>query len=131
MHNDASRASRVRAPASVRTAVFFWATLDSRSAAALAHHRPAVLAGRLSTVKSLHSPEAIRALIVRRGSPGGGGYGPASARAASPGGTAGAGGAGGTAGGAASAGGTRGAAGAGGAGAASPRCYSHNRLEFA
>ncbi|CAI7738305.1 unnamed protein product [Closterium sp. NIES-54] len=75
--------------------------------------------------------QAIRALIVRRGSPGGGGYGPASARAASPGGTAGAGGAGGTAGGAASAGGTRGAAGAGGAGAASPRCYSHNRLEFA
>ncbi|CAI7777171.1 unnamed protein product [Closterium sp. NIES-53] len=68
-------------------------------------------------------PQAIRAWIVRRGSPGGGGYGPAGAGAASPGGTAGAGGTGGTAGagGAASAGGTRGAVGAGGAGATSPR----------
>ncbi|CAI7796627.1 unnamed protein product [Closterium sp. NIES-54] len=56
--------------------------------------------------------------------PGGGGYGPAGARAASPGGTAGARGTGGTvggAGGAAGAGGTRGAAGAEGAGATSPR----------
>ncbi|CAI7797830.1 unnamed protein product [Closterium sp. NIES-53] len=56
--------------------------------------------------------------------PGGGGYGPAGAGAARPGGTASAGGTGGTAGGAggaASAGGTRGAAGAGGAGATSPR----------
>ncbi|CAI7880144.1 unnamed protein product [Closterium sp. NIES-53] len=60
------------------------------------------------------SPQAIRAWIVRRGSPGGGGYGPAGAGAASPGGTAGA-------GGATSAGGTRGAAGVGGAGATSPR----------
>ncbi|CAI7832717.1 unnamed protein product [Closterium sp. NIES-54] len=62
-------------------------------------------------------PQQIRAWIVRRGSPGGGGYGPAGAGAASPGGTDGAGGAGGTAGGsggAAGAGGTRGAAGAGG-----------------
>ncbi|CAI7904881.1 unnamed protein product [Closterium sp. NIES-54] len=78
------------------------------------------------------SPQAIRALVVRQGSPGGGGCGPASVRAASPGGTTGAGGTGGTAGaggtggtagagGAASAGGTRGAAGAGGAGATSPR----------
>ncbi|CAI7922564.1 unnamed protein product, partial [Closterium sp. NIES-53] len=69
------------------------------------------------------SPQAIRELIVRRGSPGGGGYGPAGARAARPGGTAGAGGTGGTAGvgGAARAGVTRGAAGAGGAGATSPR----------
>ncbi|CAI7811658.1 unnamed protein product [Closterium sp. NIES-54] len=67
--------------------------------------------------------ETIRAWIVQRGSPGGGGYGPAGARAASPRGTAGAGGSGGTAsaGGAAGAGGTRGAAGAGGAGATSPR----------
>ncbi|CAI5506021.1 unnamed protein product [Closterium sp. Naga37s-1] len=64
------------------------------------------------------SPQAIRAWIVRRGSPGGGGYGPAGARATRPRGTAGAGGAGGTAGGAAGAGGTRGAAGAGGTGAA-------------
>ncbi|CAI5956011.1 unnamed protein product [Closterium sp. NIES-65] len=66
------------------------------------------------------SPQAIRAWIVRRGSPGGGGYGLAGAGAASPGGTAGtrgATGAGGT--GAASAGGTGGAAGAGGAGATS------------
>ncbi|CAI7921258.1 unnamed protein product, partial [Closterium sp. NIES-53] len=78
------------------------------------------------------SPQAICALIVRRGCPGGGGYGPAGAGAASPRGTAGAGGtvgtagAGGTggtagAGGAARAGGTRGAAGAAGAGATSPR----------
>ncbi|CAI7805481.1 unnamed protein product [Closterium sp. NIES-53] len=70
------------------------------------------------------SPQAIRAWIVRQGSPGGGGYGPAGVGAASPGGTAGAGGTGGTAGGdggAAGAGGTRGAAGAGGAGATSPR----------
>ncbi|CAI7791140.1 unnamed protein product [Closterium sp. NIES-54] len=37
-------------------------------------------------------PQAIRAWIVRRGSPGGGGYGLAGAGAASPGGTAGAGG---------------------------------------
>ncbi|CAI7814489.1 unnamed protein product [Closterium sp. NIES-53] len=69
-------------------------------------------------------PHAIRAWIVRRGSPGGGGYGPASAGAASPGGTAGAGGTGGTAGGAggaAGAGGTRDAAGAGGAISTSPR----------
>ncbi|CAI7924528.1 unnamed protein product [Closterium sp. NIES-54] len=78
------------------------------------------------------SPQQIRAWIVRRESPGGGGYGPAGAGAASPRGTAGAGGAGGTAGGAggaagaggtaggaggaAGARGTRGAAGAGGAG---------------
>ncbi|CAI7742896.1 unnamed protein product [Closterium sp. NIES-53] len=70
------------------------------------------------------SLQAIRAWIVRRGSPGGGGYGPAGAGAASPGGTAGAGGTGGTAGGAggaARAGGTRGDASAGGAGATSPR----------
>ncbi|CAI7913229.1 unnamed protein product [Closterium sp. NIES-54] len=70
------------------------------------------------------TPQAIRAWIVRRGSPGGGEYGPAGAGAASPRGTAGAGGTGGTAGGAggaAGAGGTRGAAGAGGAGATSPR----------
>ncbi|CAI7838708.1 unnamed protein product [Closterium sp. NIES-54] len=70
------------------------------------------------------SLQAIRAWIVRRGSPGGGGYGPAGAGAASPGGTAGAGGTGGTAGGAggaARAGGTRGDASVGGAGATSPR----------
>ncbi|CAI7883918.1 unnamed protein product [Closterium sp. NIES-54] len=69
-------------------------------------------------------PQAIRAWIVRRGSPSGGGYGPFGAGAAGPGGTAGAGGTGGTVGGlggAASAGGTRGAAGAGGARATSPR----------
>ncbi|CAI7753170.1 unnamed protein product [Closterium sp. NIES-54] len=58
------------------------------------------------------SPQAICAWIVRQGSPGGGGYGPANARAASPRGTAG---------GAACARGTRGAAGAGAAGATSPR----------
>ncbi|CAI7777788.1 unnamed protein product [Closterium sp. NIES-54] len=62
-------------------------------------------------------PQAFHAWIVRQGSPGGGGYGPAGVGVASPGGTAGAGGTGG----AASAGGTRGAAGAGGAGATSPR----------
>ncbi|CAI7884357.1 unnamed protein product [Closterium sp. NIES-53] len=45
MHNGASWANRLRAPASVRTAVFYGATLDSRSAAALAHRRLAVLAG--------------------------------------------------------------------------------------
>ncbi|CAI7807024.1 unnamed protein product, partial [Closterium sp. NIES-54] len=70
------------------------------------------------------SPQAIRAWIVRRGSPGGGGYGPVGAGAASPGGITGAGGTGNTAGGAGgatSAGGTRGAAGAGGARATSPR----------
>ncbi|CAI7855080.1 unnamed protein product [Closterium sp. NIES-54] len=66
------------------------------------------------------SPQAILAWIFRRGSPSGGGYGPAGVGAASPGGIAGAGGAGGTAGGAAGAGGTRGDAGAGGTGAASP-----------
>ncbi|CAI7923630.1 unnamed protein product [Closterium sp. NIES-53] len=61
------------------------------------------------------SLQAIRAWIVRRGSPGGGRYGPAGAGAASPGGTDGAGGTGGTAG----AGGTGGTAGgAGGAGGA-------------
>ncbi|CAI7785973.1 unnamed protein product [Closterium sp. NIES-53] len=66
-------------------------------------------------------PQAIRAWIVRRGIPGGGGYGPAGA--ASPGGTADAGGIRGTAGagGAAGAGGNRGAAGAGGARGTSPR----------
>ncbi|CAI7737429.1 unnamed protein product [Closterium sp. NIES-54] len=69
------------------------------------------------------SPQAIRAWIVWRGSLDGGGYGPAGAIAASPGGTAGAGGTVVTAGagGAAGAGGTRGSAGAGGAGATSPR----------
>ncbi|CAI7855565.1 unnamed protein product [Closterium sp. NIES-54] len=67
------------------------------------------------------SPQAISAWIIRRGNPGGGGYGPAGAGAASPGGTASAGGTGGTVGGAAGAGGTRGAAGGGGAGATSPR----------
>ncbi|CAI7885468.1 unnamed protein product [Closterium sp. NIES-54] len=66
-------------------------------------------------------PQAIRAWIVWRGSPGGGGYGPTGVGAASPGGTASAGGIGGTAGGAAGAGGAgatspRGATGAGGAG---------------
>ncbi|CAI7895431.1 unnamed protein product [Closterium sp. NIES-53] len=68
------------------------------------------------------SPQAIRAWIVGRGRPGGGGYGRAGAGATSPGGTAGAGGAGGTAGGAGGAtgaGGTRGAASAGGTRAAS------------
>ncbi|CAI7907261.1 unnamed protein product [Closterium sp. NIES-53] len=50
MHNGGSRANRLRAPASVRTAVFYGATMDSRSAAALAHRRPAVLAGRLFAV---------------------------------------------------------------------------------
>ncbi|CAI7790420.1 unnamed protein product [Closterium sp. NIES-53] len=50
MHNGASRANHLRAFASVRTAVFYGATLDSRSAAALAHRRPAVLAGCLSAV---------------------------------------------------------------------------------
>ncbi|CAI7788244.1 unnamed protein product [Closterium sp. NIES-54] len=52
-------------------------------------------------------PQVIRAWIVLRGSPGSGGYGPAGARATSPGGTG--------------AGGTRGVAGAGGARATSPR----------
>ncbi|CAI7796303.1 unnamed protein product [Closterium sp. NIES-53] len=50
MHNGASRANRLRALASVSTAVFYGATLDSRSAAVLAHRRPAVLAGHLSVV---------------------------------------------------------------------------------
>ncbi|CAI7849352.1 unnamed protein product [Closterium sp. NIES-53] len=50
MHNGASRANRLRASASVRIAVFYGATLDSRSTAALAHRRPAVLAGRHSAV---------------------------------------------------------------------------------
>ncbi|CAI7741392.1 unnamed protein product [Closterium sp. NIES-54] len=50
MHNGASRANLLHALASVRTAVFYGATLDSRSAAALAYCRPAVLAGRLSAV---------------------------------------------------------------------------------
>ncbi|CAI7788578.1 unnamed protein product [Closterium sp. NIES-53] len=70
------------------------------------------------------SSQAICAWIVRRGSLGGGGYGPPRAGASSPRGTAGAGGTGdiaGGAGGAAGARGTRGAAGAGGAGATSPR----------
>ncbi|CAI7890082.1 unnamed protein product [Closterium sp. NIES-53] len=70
------------------------------------------------------SLQAIRAWIVRRGKPGGGGYGPVGVGADSPGGTAGAGGIGGTAGGAggaASAGGTRSAAGTRGAGATGPR----------
>ncbi|CAI7910223.1 unnamed protein product [Closterium sp. NIES-54] len=68
------------------------------------------------------SPQAIRAWIVRRGIPSGGGYGPAGAGASSPRGTAGVGGAGATSPrGATGAEGTRGAAGAGGAGATSPR----------
>ncbi|CAI7837524.1 unnamed protein product [Closterium sp. NIES-53] len=50
MHNGAIRANRLRASANVRTAVFYGAMLDSRSAAALAHRRPVVLAGRLSAV---------------------------------------------------------------------------------
>ncbi|CAI5947965.1 unnamed protein product [Closterium sp. NIES-64] len=60
------------------------------------------------------SPQAICAWVVRRGSPGGGGYSPAGAGATSPGVAAGAGGGGGTTGG------TRGAAGARGTGAARP-----------
>ncbi|CAI7805568.1 unnamed protein product [Closterium sp. NIES-53] len=48
--NGASQDNHLRAPASVRTAVFYGATLDSRSTAALAHRRPAALAGRLSAV---------------------------------------------------------------------------------
>ncbi|CAI7872490.1 unnamed protein product [Closterium sp. NIES-53] len=69
------------------------------------------------------SPQAIRAWIVRRGSPGGGGYGTTGAGAANPGGTAGAGGTKGITGGAGGANGAAsasaaGAAGAGGAGAA-------------
>ncbi|CAI7787395.1 unnamed protein product [Closterium sp. NIES-53] len=63
------------------------------------------------------SPQAIRAWIVQRGSSGGGGYCPAGAGAAIPGGTAGAGGTSGGAG-ATSPGGTGDAAGAGGTGAA-------------
>ncbi|CAI7820918.1 unnamed protein product [Closterium sp. NIES-53] len=66
------------------------------------------------------SPQAIHVWIFRRGSPGGGGYGPAGAGAVSPGGTAGARGAGGATGaggaGAASPGGPAGAGGAGAAG---------------
>ncbi|CAI7792229.1 unnamed protein product [Closterium sp. NIES-54] len=62
------------------------------------------------------SPQAIRAWIVQRGSSGGGGYCPAGAGAAIPGGTRGAAGAGGA--GATSPGGTGDAAGAGGTGAA-------------
>ncbi|CAI7733237.1 unnamed protein product [Closterium sp. NIES-53] len=50
MHNSAIRANRLRARVSVRIAVFYEATLDKRSAAALAHRRPGVLAGRLSAV---------------------------------------------------------------------------------
>ncbi|CAI7877185.1 unnamed protein product [Closterium sp. NIES-53] len=63
-------------------------------------------------------PQAIRAWIVRRGSPGGGGYGPTGVGAANPRGTAGAGGAGGTTGGAGAAASAGGASGAGAAGAA-------------
>ncbi|CAI7808888.1 unnamed protein product [Closterium sp. NIES-53] len=81
------------------------------------------------------SPQVIRAWIVRQGSPGGGGYGPAGAGAASTRGTAGAGGTGGargagdtTAGGAAGTGvaagaraaSAKGAVGAGGAGTTPP-----------
>ncbi|CAI7800303.1 unnamed protein product [Closterium sp. NIES-53] len=54
MHNGASRANRLRTSASVRTAVFYSATLDSRSAAVLAHCRPAVLAVLLSVVLARH-----------------------------------------------------------------------------
>ncbi|CAI7822192.1 unnamed protein product [Closterium sp. NIES-53] len=50
MHNGASRANRLRPPASVRTAVFYGATLDIHSVAALAHRRPAALACRLFAV---------------------------------------------------------------------------------
>ncbi|CAI7793729.1 unnamed protein product [Closterium sp. NIES-53] len=50
MQNGASRANRLRAPTSVRIAVFYQATLDSRSVAAVAHRRLAVLAGCLSVV---------------------------------------------------------------------------------
>ncbi|CAI7915031.1 unnamed protein product [Closterium sp. NIES-53] len=50
MHNGASRTNRLHAPTSERTAVFYGATLDSHSAAALAHRRPAVLAGCHSAV---------------------------------------------------------------------------------
>ncbi|CAI7841013.1 unnamed protein product [Closterium sp. NIES-53] len=50
MHNGASRANHLRVPTSVHTAVFYGATLDNHSAAALAHRRPTVLAGRLSAV---------------------------------------------------------------------------------
>ncbi|CAI7889704.1 unnamed protein product [Closterium sp. NIES-53] len=50
MPNEASRANRLRTPASMHTAVFYGATLDSRSAAALARRRPASLAGCLFAV---------------------------------------------------------------------------------
>ncbi|CAI7860839.1 unnamed protein product [Closterium sp. NIES-53] len=127
MHNGASRADRLRAPASVRTAVFYRATLDSRSAAALAHRRLAVLAGRLFAVlawllyATLEGGRPCCALLVA----GARGAGAAEAcGAAGAGGATGAAGAGGAtraagAGGAraAGAGGAR-AAGAGGAGAA-------------
>ncbi|CAI7860539.1 unnamed protein product [Closterium sp. NIES-54] len=43
MHNGASQANRLRTPASMRTAIFYGTKLDSRSVAALAHRRPAVL----------------------------------------------------------------------------------------
>ncbi|CAI7805362.1 unnamed protein product [Closterium sp. NIES-54] len=74
MHNGASRANRLRASASVRTTVYYGATLDSRSAAALAHRRPAVLAGCLSAVlaRLLYATLAGGRPCCARGGSGGG-----------------------------------------------------------
>ncbi|CAI7846997.1 unnamed protein product [Closterium sp. NIES-53] len=72
MHSGASRANRLRAPVSVRTAVFYGATLDSRSTAALAHRRPAMLAGPLFAVlarplyATLAGGRPFCAIVVRR-----------------------------------------------------------------
>ncbi|CAI7807606.1 unnamed protein product [Closterium sp. NIES-53] len=109
MHNGASRANRLRASASVCTAVFYGATLDSCSIEALAHRRPAVFADHLSAV--------LARLLYATLAGGAGGAGAGGARAARAAGAGGAGDAGGA--GATGAGGPGGvgAAGAGGFGA--------------
>ncbi|CAI7730890.1 unnamed protein product [Closterium sp. NIES-53] len=61
MHNGVSRTNRLSAHASVRTAVFYGATLDSCAAAVLAHRRLAVLAGRpFAVLERLHYAKLAR-----------------------------------------------------------------------
>ncbi|CAI7731106.1 unnamed protein product [Closterium sp. NIES-53] len=55
MHNGASQANRLCAPVSVRSAVFYGATLDSHSVATLAHRRPAALAVNVGVTDTLEA----------------------------------------------------------------------------
>ncbi|CAI7844878.1 unnamed protein product [Closterium sp. NIES-53] len=109
MHNGSSPANRLHPSASVRTAVYYGATLDSRYTAALAHRRPAALAGRHSVVlaRLIYATLAGASTSAKRrsskgkggrgggGGSGGGGGGSGSGGGGSGGGGGGSGGGGG------------------------------------